>query len=215
MGWGGPAPLRCGVNLLGRPRGAGWAKEDFGRCAEPRPRPHAALQRHAALKQRRRFPAFAASPHSSTASLFRYVAHHSATLPHCLAARFRMLDRPGPPPARLLGRRRGPCQAQQAESSFAGESDFDLHLLRHFDGVSSSVSPTRLRPVQGAIRNLQLDPGTGKPTRTGLSESVARPLLASHRLRNPAGRSRIRISRSDLIRIRVGLPDPSASESVS
>ena len=157
----------------------------------------------------------AASPHSSHALCFRYVAHYSATLPHCLAARFRMLDRPGPPPARLLGRRRGPCQAQQAESSFAGESDFDLHLLRHFDGVSSSVSPTRLRPVQGAIRNLQLDPGTGKPTRTGLSESVARPLLASHRLRNPAGRSRIRISRSDLIRIRVGLPDPSASESVS
>ena len=29
MGWGRPAPLRCELNLLGRPCGAGWVNKDI------------------------------------------------------------------------------------------------------------------------------------------------------------------------------------------
>ena len=29
MGWGRPAPLRCELNLPGRPCGAGWLNKDY------------------------------------------------------------------------------------------------------------------------------------------------------------------------------------------
>ena len=38
MRWGRPAPLRCELNLLGRPCGAGWVKKEYPRLAASRHR---------------------------------------------------------------------------------------------------------------------------------------------------------------------------------